>query len=286
MAFCFLLTFCGFVIADRFNKCEERGSCYQECSFEATGSQCDTLPAIPSNEELNGKAVMYRTSHSNEKFEQYLMEWNKTSNKRDDTITLSIDNSIKFQKIVGFGAAFTDAVVFNLNKMQNIASSEFENNHIVEDVLYSYFSWNDSKDANQGGLGYLYGRLPIASCDFSPYSYTYSAVKNDFDLKHFSLTQQDLGNQSNPLLKVGRIDIVQIAQELINDTNPNQELHLFATPWTAPPWLKVDVNTNLDATGYIQGRLNPNRTFWRTYAQYFVKYIDAYKQFGISFASI
>merc|ERR1712129_432735 len=47
--------------------CTLGGRCYQECSFEPIESGCDSLPAIPSNNDLNGKAVMFRTSHSNMK---------------------------------------------------------------------------------------------------------------------------------------------------------------------------------------------------------------------------
>eukprot|EP01084_Bolivina_argentea_P022419 41666_1 len=280
MLFIYYLLVIPTVFADKFSHCESIGRCYQECGFTSTESECDTLPPIPSNEDLNGEILIYRTSHSNEKFNQYKLQWNKHSNKTNNTITLTIDSNKKYQQIVGFGAAFTDAVVFNLNKMQNIASSEYNNINIIYDILYSYFSWNDTNKNNFGGLGYLYGRIPIASCDFSPYSYTYLPVKNDFDLTHFSLTQQDFGNKSNPNLKFGRFDIIHTAQQIINNTNNNHKLHLFATPWTAPPWLKVDTDTDKDPNGYIQGHLNPNKTYWKTYSDYFIKYIDAYKQLG------
>ena len=197
--------------------------------------------------------------------------------------TLRVNSSIRYQTIKGFGAAFTDAVVHNLNAMQHIATTQHQNDELIADVLYSYFSWNDSyaEEVGTGGSGYLYGRVPIASTDFSPYSYTYSPIKDDFELKHFKLTQQDLGNKSNSNMTMGRIAIIQLAQRLISRTHPGHDIHLFATPWTAPPWMKVEMNTDEDPNGYFGGHLNPNRTFWKTYAQYFVRYISEYKKQGI-----
>ena len=274
---------------DEFSHCFEVdgiGPCYQECGFTMSDSACDTLPPIPSNQELNGSVFMIRTSHSNEKFKAFTTRWSEKSIRESNTTRLTVDSSSRYQTIKGFGAAFTDAVVYNLNAMQHIATTQHNNGALMNNVLYSYFSWNDSTagEPGSGGSGYLYGRVPIASTDFSPYSYTYSPIKDDFDLEHFKLTQQDLGsdgNKSDIHWDVGRIAIIQLARKLISQTNSGHDIHLFATPWTAPPWMKVEVNTKEDPNGYFGGHLNPNRTFWKTYAQYFVRYISEYKKQGI-----
>jgi len=43
-----------------------------------------------------------------------------------------------------------------------------------------------------GGIRYNLGRVPIGSCDFSTRNYSYDEVHNDFDLKNFSITDDDL----------------------------------------------------------------------------------------------
>lgn len=42
------------------------------------------------------------------------------------------------------------------------------------------------------GIEYTLIRVPMASCDFSVRLYTYADVENDFDLKNFSLTDEDI----------------------------------------------------------------------------------------------
>lgn len=41
------------------------------------------------------------------------------------------------------------------------------------------------------GLQYSLGRVPIASCDFSTHEYSYDSYNGDFELKNFSLTEED-----------------------------------------------------------------------------------------------
>jgi glucosylceramidase len=41
------------------------------------------------------------------------------------------------------------------------------------------------------GVGYTFGRVPIASCDFSPSVYSYDDVDGDMQLAHFSLRPED-----------------------------------------------------------------------------------------------
>ena len=50
---------------------------------------------------------------------------------------------------------------------------------------------------------------------------------------------------------------------------------MYASPWTAPPWMK----SNNDYKG--QGYLLPE--YYQAWADYFVKFLDAYKAEGIEF---
>lgn len=47
------------------------------------------------------------------------------------------------------------------------------------------------------GAEYTLGRVPIASTDFSPRPYSYAEVKDDFDMEHFSLVEEDFKYKVN-----------------------------------------------------------------------------------------
>ena len=72
----------------------------------------------------------------------------------DESYEIFVDKKIKFQKMKGFGGAFTDATVENFNLLNEDNQKAF---------VKAYFS----KD----GLNYHLGRYPIHSTDFSSFSY-------------------------------------------------------------------------------------------------------------------
>ena len=104
-------------------------------------------------------------------------------------------------------------------------------------------------------INYSLCRLTLGSSDFSIDSYSYSSKK---DLSDFSI-EKDL-KYIVPFIK----DALKI--------NPN--LHFLASPWSPPSFMK---NTKLRNLG---GKLLDK--YKKTYANYFVKYIKAYKDLGIN----
>ena len=61
--------------------------------------------------------------------------------------------------------------------------------------------------------------------------------------------------------------------------NDNNDLFLFSTPWSPPPWFKTN-------NEYIGGSLIDNKTYLESYGNYFIKYLDAYKENGISINAV
>lgn len=104
-------------------------------------------------------------------------------------------------------------------------------------------------------LNYSLCRLTIGSSDFSLNSYSYA---NKHDLSDFSI-EKDL-KYVIPLIK----DALKI--------NPN--IHFLASPWSPPKFMK---NTKILSLG---GKLLDK--YKQTYAEYLVKYINAYKELGIN----
>lgn len=78
------------------------------------------------------------------------------------TVDIEVDLEQSYQTLLGFGGAFTDAVGINFQKM---------NPMILEAILEGYYG--------DSGIGYSFGRIPIASCDFSTSNYTYDDVEGD-----------------------------------------------------------------------------------------------------------
>lgn len=79
-----------------------------------------------------------------------------------------------YQKILGFGGAFTDAASINIHSLSEDARLK---------LLESYFSPN--------GIEYNLGRVPMAGCDFSNRTYTYNDKEFDVALTNFNLTWED-----------------------------------------------------------------------------------------------
>ena len=168
-----------------------------------------------------------------------------------------IDRSKKYQEFSGFGGAFTEATALNWKKLSAEKQAE---------VIKLYFA-----SAEEGGLGYTLGRVPINSCDFSPASYTFDDVVGDVELEHFdSSVAHDVENGMVPMIKAA-----QAATKA-----RGERLKLLASPWTPPAWMKVPVNgvQSMLASAKPNGLLPSMQRPW---AKYFAKWIAAYQSHGV-----
>lgn len=111
------------------------------------------------------------------------------------------------------------------------------------------------------GIGISYIRLTVGASDLNSFVFSYDDVPDDFELKYFSLSQ-DIH------------DIIPVMKEIIA-INPN--IHIMASPWSAPAWMK----TSNDAHG---GSLR--KDCYSVYADYFVKYIQGMKSHGININAV
>lgn len=120
--------------------------------------------------------------------------------------TITIDPTITFQTLQGFGGAFTESTSYLLKQVSD--SSRVK-------ILKAYFS--------EEGANYSLCRTHMNSCDFSLNSYSYAPVANDTNLEHFSIEEDQ--NDIIPAI----LDAQQFSKE---------GFRLIASPWTAPPWMK------------------------------------------------
>jgi glucosylceramidase len=106
------------------------------------------------------------------------------------------------------------------------------------------------------GVGINYTRLCVGASDFSFDLFSYSDTE-DFTLSNFSI-EEDYKSVI-PMLK----EILAV----------NPELQIMATPWSPPAWMKTNGSM-------IGGKLKTD--CYGVYADYLIKYIEAYKKEGIT----
>ncbi|NHF59520.1 glycoside hydrolase family 30 protein [Flavobacteriaceae bacterium TP-CH-4] len=116
-------------------------------------------------------------------------------------------------------------------------------------ILEAYFG--------ESGARYSLTRTHMNSCDFSLSNYSYAPVEGDIELKNFSIEED----------KDDIIPMIKDAMALSKDG-----FKIISSPWTAPPWMK-------DNNDWRGGKLLPE--YRATWAQFFSKYLDAYKEQGI-----
>lgn len=116
-------------------------------------------------------------------------------------------------------------------------------------IINAYFS--------REGANYSLTRTHMNSCDFSLSNYSYTPVEGDKELVHFTIEED----------KEDLIPFIKDAMAASEDG-----FKIFGSPWTAAPWMK-------DNNNWVGGKLLPE--YYDTWALFFSKYADAYKEEGI-----
>jgi glucosylceramidase len=104
-------------------------------------------------------------------------------------------------------------------------------------------------------------RTCIGSSDYSTKAYTYDEGEPDPELKRFSIEQDR--QYVLPMLREAR--------------KVNPELFLFSSPWTPPGWMK--------SGGSMLGG-SMRRRYLPVYAEYFVKFLKAYADDGVTIQAV
>ena len=181
------------------------------------------------------KVEVYETSAAGNKLTR--IKDFKTSQKKS---TVILKPEKKYQTITGFGGAFTEASASLLNKLSP------ENR---KKIIDAYFS--------KEGAHYSLTRTHMNSCDFSVSNYSYTPVKGDKTLEHFTIEED-------------KNDLIPFIKEAMASSTDG--FKIFGSPWTAAPWMK-------DNNKWVGGKLLPE--YYDTWALFFSKYVDAYKAEGI-----
>ena len=106
-------------------------------------------------------------------------------------------------------------------------------------------------------------RMPIGASDYAAEWYSLDETDGDFSLAQFSIERD----------RHYLIPYINMARAL------QPQLHLFASPWSPPTWLKYP-------KAYNHGTLIWQPAYLETYARYFLKFVQAYRAEGITIHQI
>lgn len=156
-----------------------------------------------------------------------------------------VDETQAYQRVEGFGASFTDSAGYLLNE---VATPLVRSN-----AMYNLFT------RNGGGIGVSFVRNPMGASDLARSQYSYDDLptgQTDTNLTSFSIAHD-------------QADIIPLVQQALQ---LNPQLTIMANPWSPPGWMKTSGSM---VGGSLLASMYPS------FAQYFVKYIQAYQAAGI-----
>ena len=160
----------------------------------------------------------------------------------DNSPRIQIDTKQRFQTILGFGGAFTESAASVFYMMPK---------DIQKQIISDYFH-------PELGIGYTFGRTHINSCDFSLGNYSYVTDPKDEQLITFDISRDK--KQIIPMIRLAENEV-------------GKKLHVMASPWSPPPWMKSNGEMNNG------GKLLPSfRSLW---AKYICRYITEFEKAGI-----
>ena len=176
------------------------------------------------------------------------------------------------QNIEGFGACFNELGWTSLNSLSQADR---------ESVLKELFA------PGEGG-NFTICRMPVAANDFARDWYSYDETDGDFEMKNFSIAN----------------DLQTLVPFIKNARKYNPDLKIWASPWSPPSWLKwnkhyacsrtwpsMDIRFQNGLDTLKQGREGADLfiqkdEYFKAYALYFSKFIQAYREQGIDIFAV
>ena len=191
----------------------------------------------PEDQSLS---VFITSKNSGMKIEQ--IKLNDISSKNKKSLkTIQIKKTNTRQTILGFGGAFTEASASIYDKLSKEKKKE---------IIQSYFS--------EKGNAYTMGRSHINSCDFSLGNYAHCETPNDKELNDFSISRD-------------KKMLIPFIKDALHESK--LPIHIMASPWSPPPWMKT--NNQMNHGGKLK------KEYRETWANYYCKYIHHYEKEGI-----
>nr|CAD7402012.1 unnamed protein product [Timema poppensis] len=205
---------------------------------------CDKLDDITEQDLSKGNYLLYTSSKAGDRLAKSVNVFESSATAPEEPVFFHLKSDVTYQEIMGFGGALTDSTGLNIMSLSDGAR---------EKLLQTYFG--------EGGSQYLYLRVPIGASDFSLEYYTYDDVDGDVNWNNFALRDEDYKY---------KMPVIKRASDI-----RGQPIKLFGAAWSAPWWMKR--NGTEFGFSYLLEK------YYQTWADYYVKYFDAYKNENISF---
>jgi glucosylceramidase len=113
------------------------------------------------------------------------------------------------------------------------------------------------------GAGFVFGRIPIGASDYAMSNYTDDETAGDYTMDMFSIARDQ--DKLIPYIKAALA------------INPN--LHLWASPWTPPTWMK-------DNGAFAGGNMKDDDKTLQANALYLAKWVQAYAGESITIEAV
>ena len=167
---------------------------------------------------------------------------------------ITVDESQRYQRFTGVGEAMTDSSAWLIYDELSAATRTA----LMNDLF------------GPAGAHYSFALVPMGGSDFTrtPQAYTYDDVapgQSDPQLAQFSIAHDQ------PYILPALREMLAV----------NPQVTVMATPWTAPPWMKA--NGTYDDVG---GAGSLNSSAFQPFADYFVRFLQAYAAQGVPIAAI
>jgi glucosylceramidase len=170
---------------------------------------------------------------------------------------VTVDGASTAQTWEGFGGAFNERGWDDLSMLSDADRAT------AIDLLFG-----------PDGARFAFGRIPIGASDYAMDRYTDDEVASgadDYQLASFSIDRDTMW----------LIPYVRAAQAV----KPN--IRLWASPWTPPTWMKQGpFSSGNIVTPFDGGTMKTDDATMKAYAQYLVRFVQAYAQQGIDIEAI
>jgi glucosylceramidase len=203
----------------------------------------------------------------------YHQRWQQESDftwirNRNASNPVIIQSDIQHQTIDGFGGSFNEL------GWKALQTASPENQQKVMKALF------DPAE----GAAFSICRMSIGANDFSEGYYSLNDTHFDYDMEHFTIKRD----------KKTIIPYIKMAMQY------NPDIQVWGSPWSPPTWMKQSghyggrsINDNwgqilgapMDDIAPLNRIKNDPKTL-TTYAKYFRKYVDAYREEGINVYAI
>src|SRR6202050_2335452 len=176
----------------------------------ATTEPAAPVPLAPvtlasANESPNSPEISVWETSGDQRFAAAPQITWRSAARKPSADQIHLDPGTKFQEILGFGGAFTDAACYTFNQL-----APAERGKLFHELFHP------------SEMGLSVGRICVGSSDYSTKLYSYDDGEADPDLARFSIEHDR--EYILPMLREAR--------------GANPDLFLFSSPWSPPGWVK------------------------------------------------